>query len=142
MARWFARPPLRAPALLLACASAVVLLMRGTAEPEPARPADLSLRDARSNGEELDRAVAQMRARFAAKQKAAAELLDGRITPRQAVLRFREIGSSARVDPAQLTDETLLNDVFIHAELLLRDRPDAAVESALAELRRRARMGE
>ncbi len=142
MTRWLARPDPRALLVLLVCAASVALLHKNAHSPRPptperaARRAELSLQEEQRNRQEIDTQIDSMQARFAAKQEAVAGLLEGKDTARETLRRFREIGSSLSVKDEQLTEETLLRDILIHAEIRLEGRPEAAISSAVATVRR------
>jgi hypothetical protein len=146
MARWTNRLVLRLLLPLLAAALMLALLARpGLLRPEapsspPSPRAHLPLEAERLLELELERMLAEVRARFAAKQKATRDLLEGRATLRQAVRRFREIGSAPLLDGSPTPDEATVCDVVLaHAELLLRDRPEGEATAALATLREQVR---
>jgi hypothetical protein len=99
-----------------------------------------ALEEARLRGRELDRALAAVNARSAAKKEAVARLLGGRATLRQTIACFREIGSAPLLDGSTTPGDDVVCDALVaYAELLLLRRPEGARRLALADLRRQVR---
>jgi len=142
MARWLARPILRAVLVLVAISAASVLLKITPGRlPTPAGRGDsqasqLFLRSEARNAQELDHAIDEMRARFAAKQEAVKRLLAGESSLAETIAGFRVINSSYLVNGSQPSKETLCRDVLVHVRYLLRQYDDDKVDAALADLQR------
>src|SRR5262249_32698208 len=85
---------------------------------------------------ELDRAVARVRARFAAKQPAVQALLEGRSGLEQTFLLFRKLNAPKVVAGGRPSEEAVCRDGVLHAEDLLRGRPGGGAAAALPPSRR------
>ena len=145
MARWTNRFVLRLLLSLAAAALLLGLLARGGAlssrRPSSASAsarADWPLEAESLLEMELDRILADVRARFAAKQQAVQDLLAGRATLADTLALFRKLNTSHLVDGEKLSEESICGDVLIHADYLYRDHAEGA-SGALASLREQVR---
>jgi hypothetical protein len=146
MAQWSNRLALGLLALLGVASLMVSLYVRygtfaavGRSASKPSGGAVLPFEVIRLQGEELDRVVADVRARFAAKQDAAKALLEGRSRLKETLALFRRLSTSHLVDGNALSEEAVCRDVIVHAEYLHHEKPDEEIAAALAPLRAQVR---
>jgi hypothetical protein len=146
MAQWLNRLALGLLALLGVVSLMVGLFVRygtlaavGRSASRPSGGADLTYEALRLHQAELDRLVADVRARFAAKQDAVRSLLEGKSRLTETLAHFRRLSTSRLVDGNALTEEAVCRDVVIHAEYLHRDRPQEEAAAAVASLETQVR---